>query len=159
MEETTEQGGNRSDPGVIVERDNRVEKALREKGPMTQEELSRTLELSDTLTYQSLNRLRNQERAHYSRKSKDTTLWAVQERKRKRGRPRPTENIERDNRIEKILQEKGPMTRNDLADLIRLSYSLTYLALDRLRKQGRVRRCLQDRGLTVWTTEVETPCP
>lgn len=79
--------------------------------------------------------------------------------KRKRGRPRPTENIERDNRIEKILQEEGPMTRNDLADLIRLSYSLTYLALDRLRKQGRVRRCLQDRGLTVWTTEVETPCP
>jgi len=79
--------------------------------------------------------------------------------RRRRGRPRPTENIDRDNMIEEILRKQGAMTRNALADQIKLSYSLTYLALDRLRKQGRVRRCLQDKGLTVWTTEVENPCP
>lgn len=79
--------------------------------------------------------------------------------RRRRGRPRPTENIDRDNMIEEILRKQGAMTRNALAEQIGLSYSLTYLALDRLRKQGRVRRCLQDKGLTVWTTEVEAPCP
>lgn len=79
--------------------------------------------------------------------------------KRKRGRPRPAENIERDNLIEKTLRELGPTTRNALAEKLGISRSKTYLALDRLRKQGRVRRCLQDKGLTVWTTEVENPCP
>ena len=85
----------------------------------------------------------------------------TQKTKRPRGRPRPRENVERDDQIEQILQRQGPMTRNALADQMELSHSLTYLALVRLRNQRRVRRCTPEgTGMDdVWTTEVEAPCP
>jgi hypothetical protein len=76
-----------------------------------------------------------------------------------RGRPRPAENIARDDMIYKMLNRSGPKTRNDLAEELGLSVSLTYLALSRLRGQGRVKRCLQDDGSSVWSTETERPCP
>lgn len=79
--------------------------------------------------------------------------------KRKRGRPRPLENIARDDLIETTLKARGPMTRNALSETLGLSRSLTYLALVRLREQNRVRQCLQDKNKILWSTEVETPCP
>jgi predicted ArsR family transcriptional regulator len=137
--------------------DDAVEEALKVRGPMTSVELADHLGWTQTQVQDAVCRLYEQDRIDFRTPSDSVVAtWRV---RRHRGRPRPTENIERDNMIEGILKAQGAMTRNALADQVGLSYSLTYLALDRLRKQGRVRRCLQDKGLTVWTTEVEAPCP
>jgi predicted ArsR family transcriptional regulator len=77
----------------------------------------------------------------------------------RRGRPRPEDAIERDDRIRELLTEYGPQTRNDIADALGITHSLTYLALSRLRDQGGVKRCLQDDGSSVWSVDVSDPCP
>jgi predicted ArsR family transcriptional regulator len=77
----------------------------------------------------------------------------------RRGRPRPAEAIERDERIKTLLTEEGPQTRNRIAEVLGTTYSLTYLALDRLRQQGAVKRCLLSDGSSVWSTDTESPCP
>lgn len=79
--------------------------------------------------------------------------------KPRRGRPRPAEAIERDSLILGLLREHGPHTRNQVSDKLGITHSLTYLALDRLRKQGEVKRCLLPDGSTVWSTDVSEPCP
>ncbi len=79
--------------------------------------------------------------------------------KPRRGRPRPAEAIERDERIRGLLDDQGPQTRNQIAEKLTITHSLTYLALDRLRKQGVVKRCLLPDGSTVWSTDTESPCP
>lgn len=76
-----------------------------------------------------------------------------------RGRPRPADAIERDDKILKLLSEFGPQTRNAIANRLGISFSLTYLALDRLRRAGRVKRCLQGDGGSVWSTAVDESCP
>lgn len=82
-----------------------------------------------------------------------------EQEKAPRGRPRPTDTIERDDRILKRLGEAGPLTRNQLADDLGESTSLTYLALTRLRDRRLVKRCLQSGGSSVWSAAVEEPCP
>jgi hypothetical protein len=54
-----------------------------------------------------------------------------------RGRPRPAETIRRDETILQLLRDNpdGRM-RNDLAEMMNLNKSKTYLSLDRLRRQG-----------------------
>ncbi len=81
--------------------------------------------------------------------------------KRPRGRPRPQETIERDARILKYLREHGPRTRNDLADALGEERSKTWLSLDRLRADGKVRICTSAAGGNdmLWTTDVGAPCP
>lgn len=76
---------------------------------------------------------------------------------RRRGRPRPQETIDRD---EKILAElaEGQATRNALAKRLELDNTATYLALDRLRKQGRVRKCAGDGPHTIWALADGQPC-
>lgn len=82
------------------------------------------------------------------------------EEKARRGRPRPEDTIERDDRILELLSKRGPHTRNEIAERLGISFSLTYLALDRLRRAGRVKRCLQtDGGTSVWSTAVDESCP
>lgn len=76
-----------------------------------------------------------------------------------RGRPRPADAIERDDKILKLLSEQGPQTRNAIADHLGISFSLTYLALDRLRRSRHVKRCLQADGSSVWSTAVDESCP
>jgi predicted transcriptional regulator len=58
-----------------------------------------------------------------------------------RGRPRPAETIERDQRILALLRKnpKG-MARNEIAEVMGLNKSRTYLSLDRLRRNGLARK-------------------
>lgn len=79
--------------------------------------------------------------------------------RRPRGRPRPQETIERDNRILKYLKENGPQTRNVLADVLGEDRSKTWLALNRLQGQKLVRPCVAKGSDMLWTTEVSEPCP
>jgi hypothetical protein len=77
----------------------------------------------------------------------------------RRGRPRPQENIDRDERVYDLLAAEGPLTRNEVAEKTGLTASLTYLTLDRLRRSGRVRRCLKEDSSSVWSAESDSPCP
>lgn len=84
---------------------------------------------------------------------------AETEIKRPRGRPRPDETMDRDDTIEQLLQTRGAMTRNEIAEELNLTTTLTYLALDRLRRQGRAKKCAGTGSNTLWTSEAESPCP
>ncbi|MFD8226913.1 winged helix-turn-helix transcriptional regulator [Streptomyces massasporeus] len=54
-----------------------------------------------------------------------------------RGRPRPAETIERDRKILDLLKANPDgMARNVIAKEMGLNKSVTYLSLDRLRRQG-----------------------
>lgn len=77
----------------------------------------------------------------------------------RRGRPRPEDAIKRDRQIKALLDSEGPMTRNAIAETLNISTSLAYLALDRLRGDKVVKRCLRADGSSVWTTAVTEPCP
>lgn len=73
---------------------------------------------------------------------------------------RPPAVTNRDEQIYDYLKEHGPMSRNDLSDQLGISRSLTYLSLDRLRSAGRAKRCLTEQSsYTMWTVNVEKPCP
>ncbi|MFJ8049789.1 hypothetical protein [Streptomyces luteogriseus] len=74
----------------------------------------------------------------------------------RRGRPRPAETIERDERIYTILVS-GPRSRGQLAQETDLTTDLVHLALSRLRRAGRVRQCLSG-GVIVWSVADGTPC-
>ena len=74
----------------------------------------------------------------------------------RRGRPRPAETIERDERIHELLAA-GSMSRGQLAADTGLTADLVALALGRLRRDGRVRQCL-DGGVIVWSVADGTPC-
>lgn len=76
----------------------------------------------------------------------------------RRGRPRPEETLKRDGQVLRLLERGGPLTRNDLAEALGISPQLVYLALSRLAKNGRVKRCLVDNE-SVWTDKVDQPCP
>lgn len=73
------------------------------------------------------------------------------------GRPRPQTTIDRDEEIYRLLAGK-PSTRNQLADTLSLAPSIVYLSLDRLRRAGRIRQCIQN-GTITWTAQDGTPCP
>lgn len=75
----------------------------------------------------------------------------------RRGRPRPVETIERDDRIHALLTEEA-RSRGQLAQATGLTTDLVHLALGRLKRAGRVRQCLQD-GVIVWSVADGTPCP
>lgn len=54
-----------------------------------------------------------------------------------RGRPRPTETIRRDETILQLLRDNPDgLLRNDIAEMMNLNKSKTYLSLDRLRRRG-----------------------
>jgi predicted HTH transcriptional regulator len=79
----------------------------------------------------------------------------------RKGRPRSPETKARDERIVALLNEHGAMTRNQLAELLQISKSLTSIAINRLKDADppAVRRCVDSDGNNVWTTAVEEPCP
>jgi transposase len=59
---------------------------------------------------------------------------------RRRGRPRPQETILRDDRIVRILRDVSQgLTKYELAEILRVSPSVVYLALRRLKAADRVR--------------------
>ena len=75
----------------------------------------------------------------------------------RRGRPRPAETIERDQRIHELLAA-GSKSRGQLAQETGLTTDLVALALSRLRRAGHVRQCLHG-GVIVWSVADGTPCP
>ncbi|WP_164387187.1 hypothetical protein [Streptomyces sp. OM5714] len=75
----------------------------------------------------------------------------------RRGRPRPTETIERDNQIHALLVD-GALSRGQIAQETGLTADLVHLALRRLQRDDRVRQCLQH-GVIVWSVADGTPCP
>lgn len=78
--------------------------------------------------------------------------------KRPRGRPRPQETIERDRMILTLLQDLGPKTRNAISEGLGLEVTKVYLALDRLRREGKVRICANTAGPgAVWTAGDSCP--
>jgi len=73
-------------------------------------------------------------------------------------RPAPVRN--RDEEIYNHLKENGKQSRNEVAEALGLSKSLTYLSLDRLRKAERVKRCMAENSNDLlWTAAVSEPCP
>ena len=85
----------------------------------------------------------------------------MSDRTKPRGRPRPQETIDRDNRILEHLRANGAQTRNALADALNEPRTKVWLSLDRLRKDGLVRKCTSsgEGSEMVWTSEVNQPCP
>lgn len=57
-----------------------------------------------------------------------------------RGRPRPQDTIERDNKVHALLVEQGSLSRTQIAEKLGITTSLAYMSLFRLNKDGRVRR-------------------
>jgi hypothetical protein len=66
----------------------------------------------------------------------------------RKGRPRPSDTIERDQRVFDTLTE--PLTREGLSERLAMEPKLVYLSLWRLRRDGRVVRDRRD-GTHVWT--------
>ncbi len=60
---------------------------------------------------------------------------------RPRGRPRPAETIERDEKVLALLRRNPDgLTRNAIAEALDVNTSVTWLALDRLRRAGAVEK-------------------
>lgn len=78
---------------------------------------------------------------------------------KRRGRPRSQETIDRDAAIIALLKEAGPLPRREIADRLGINWSRTYLALERLRNDGRVKPCGGSSRAMVWTIETEERCP
>lgn len=72
---------------------------------------------------------------------------------------RPQGVVDRDDEVLEYLKEHGPAARNDVAEALGLSRSLTYLSLDRLRARRQAKRCLDEAGHQLWTSKVDKPCP
>lgn len=73
---------------------------------------------------------------------------------------RPPGVVERDAAVHALLTENGPMSRNDIAERLGYSKTLTYLSLDRLRSAGRAKRCFSEKSShTLWSVAVTEPCP
>lgn len=58
----------------------------------------------------------------------------------RRGRPRPRDTVDRDEQVFQLLRTGGPTTKSDLAAKLEAKENVVYLALSRLRENGRVRR-------------------
>lgn len=79
--------------------------------------------------------------------------------RRPRGRPRPTETIQRDETILGYLEDHGQATRNHLAEVLGLDKTQTYLSLSRLRAAGLIRKCVdKTTNAVVWSAGAEEPC-
>jgi DNA-binding Lrp family transcriptional regulator len=78
---------------------------------------------------------------------------------KRRGRPRSQETINRDKAILDLLRSDGPLKRREIADRLSINWSMTYLALERLRNDGKVKPCGGSSRAMVWTLEVDERCP
>lgn len=77
---------------------------------------------------------------------------------KRRGRPRSQETIDRDAAILALLKD-GPLPRRKISEQLGINWSRTYLALERLRNEGKVKPCGGSSRAMVWTTEVGERCP
>jgi hypothetical protein len=95
-------------------------------------------------------------------------MAVAEQESRQRGRPRPAWAVQRDDAVLKWLEANGPATRNQVAahfaeqpeGSVRFDgVTLAYNSLDRLHRSGRVRQCVGDGGVVIWSAGKETPCP
>lgn len=81
----------------------------------------------------------------------------------RRGRPPESfpEVRERDAAVLALLVEKGPMTRNAIAEALGgVKVTLVWNSLDRLRDAGLLRTCASKRRTEIiWSADPEGPCP
>jgi len=70
----------------------------------------------------------------------------------KRGRPKDLKVAARDEAVRRLIvvEERGPLSRNDIMHRLDLTAPLTYLSLTRLRSKGLVDKCLDAKGNPVW---------
>lgn len=73
------------------------------------------------------------------------------------GRPRNPDVIARDETIYRLITE-GVASRSALATATGLDRPTIALSVQRLKRAGRIRQCL-DRGAIVWSVADGTPCP
>jgi hypothetical protein len=78
---------------------------------------------------------------------------------KRRGRPRSQETIDRDTAILDLLKSDGPLSRRAISDRLGVNWSRTYLALERLRNEGKVKPCGGSSRAMVWTVDTEERCP
>lgn len=78
---------------------------------------------------------------------------------KRRGRPRSQETIDRDAAILELLGKEGPLPRREISAQLGINWSRTYLALERLRNEGRVKPCGGSSRAMVWTVETKERCP
>jgi len=75
----------------------------------------------------------------------------------RRGRPRPNETVERDEKVLAAIGDKS-LTRDELATALSLSPAQTYLSLHRLRANGKVERT-RDGSQHRWRQLTATAAP
>lgn len=78
---------------------------------------------------------------------------------KRRGRPRSQETIDRDEAILELLRTAGPLSRREISERLGIVWSQTYLALERLRNEEKVKPCGGSSRAMVWTIETEERCP
>lgn len=79
--------------------------------------------------------------------------------KPKRGAPPDPAVVARDAAVLAELRRSGPKTRNELAELMDLDKRITWLALDRLKRRGLVRKCAGEGPEFTWSADVQGGCP
>lgn len=75
----------------------------------------------------------------------------------KRGRPKSAEVAARDEAVRILVEEEGPLSRNQIRDRIGSRGALVWLSLDRLRGRGLVTKCLDVKGNAVWCRPENAP--
>lgn len=81
----------------------------------------------------------------------------MQQTARRPGRPRNPAVIARDENIYQLITE-GIASRSALAAATGLERPTIALSVQRLKRAGRIRQCL-DHGAIVWSVADNTPCP
>lgn len=70
--------------------------------------------------------------------------------RRKQGRPRPIETVQRDKAALDAVTAAGSVTRESLAEALRVPPSQAYLSLTRLREAGKVENVRNGRSDYTW---------
>lgn len=78
---------------------------------------------------------------------------------KRRGRPRTQETKDRDEAIIALLKSEGPLPRRKISEQLGINWSQTYLALERLKNNGRVKTCGGSSRAMVWTVATQERCP
>lgn len=64
----------------------------------------------------------------------------------KRGRPRPQDTMDRDEKIYQLLAQSGPLSKEEVATRLGFANNLVYMSLYRLQRDNYVRRVTAANG-------------
>lgn len=69
----------------------------------------------------------------------------------RRGRPRPLDTLERDERVLELLRTAGPLTTAEIAEKLQLEgKSIAYLSVYRLSRSGKVAKSTGENAKNKW---------